>query len=228
MLFRLASASALVAAASMAAAPLAAAEFPRVTASAVAGVLGTNGVNADNHRWHRRDRVDAGDVVAGVLVIGAIAAIASAANSNRDRENRYPQRYPAPDARYDYRDGPRDWRYDSDRGLDRAVDMCAREVERNGRIDRVDGVDRNGDGWRVTGKLATGAQFTCSIGDDGRVDAVDYGERSASNDAQWDDDRYAAARAAQDGTVAPAYPGGPLSSDNDDPADADPSPDFPG
>jgi hypothetical protein len=228
MLFRFASASALVAAASMAAAPLAAANLPRVPAAPVAGVLSANGVNADNHRWHRRDRIDGGDVVAGVLVIGAIAAIASAANSNRDRQYRYPQRYPAPNERYDYRDGPLDSRYDRDRGLDRAVDMCAREVERNGRVDTVDGVDRNGDGWRVTGKLATGAPFACSIGNDGRIDAVDYGDRGAANDAQWDDDRYAAARAAHDGAAAPAYPGGPLPGDDVDPDDAGPSPDFPG
>lgn len=228
MFFRLASAGAFVAAASMAAAPLAAAEFPRVATQPMAGALSTNGVNADNHRWHRRDRIDGGDVVAGVLVIGAIAAIASAANSNRDREYRYPQRYPAPDRPYDYRSGPTDSRYIDNRGLDRAVDMCARELERTARIDMVDAVERNGDGWRVTGRLGNGNAFTCSVGNDGRIDAIDTGNRGAAADRQWDDDRYAAARAAQDGAVAPAYPGGPLPGDSVDGDDADASPDFSG
>jgi hypothetical protein len=227
MFFRLASAGAFAAAASMAAAPLAAAEFPRLAPQSAAGVLSTNGVNADNHRWHRRDRIDGGDVVAGVLVIGAIAAIASAAKSNRDREYRYPQRYPAPDRPYDYRSGPTDWRSGDSRGLDRAVDMCARELERTARVDTVDAVERNGYGWRVTGRLGNGDAFTCSIGNDGRIEAIDTGNRGAANDRQWDDDRYAAARAAQDGAVAPAYPGGPLPGEDID-GDGDASPDFSG
>ncbi len=232
MLFRFASASALVAAASMAVAPLAAAEFPRLPTQVADSVMSTNGVNAADHRWHRRDRVDGGDVVAGVLVIGAIAAIASAASkSNRDGEYRYPQRYPAPDRPYDYRSVPRDSGYNDSRGLDRAVDMCAREVERNGRIDTVDGVDRNGDGWRVTGRLANGSPFSCSIGNDGRIGTVDYGNRGALDDRQWDDDRYAAARQSQDGLGTPAYPGGPVgdeSNGDDGRYDTAETPDFPG
>lgn len=227
MFFRFASTSALVAAASMAAAPLSAAEFPHLAAQPLAGVLGTNAVNADNHRWHRRDRIDGGDVVAGVLVIGAIAAIASAASkSNEVRRYPYPERYPAPDRPYDYRSGPTDSRYGDSRGLDRAVDMCAREIERTSRVDTVDGVERNGDGWRVTGRLGNGDAFTCSIGNDGRINSIDTGDRGAANDRQWDDDRYAAARAAQDGSAVPAYPGGPLPGDTID--DSDGSPDSEG
>lgn len=220
MLFRFASASALIAAASMAAAPLAATELPHIAAPAAvatAAVFDADALNADNYRrWRHRDRVDGGDVVAGVLVIGAIAAIASAASkSNRDRDYRYPQRYPAPDRPYDYRSGPTSSRYDDSRGMDRAADMCAREVERNARVDTVDGVERNGDGWRVTGRLANGAPFTCSIGNDGRVGAVDYANRGAANDRQWGDDQYAVARQAQDGAGAPAYPGGPIGDETD-------------
>ena len=124
------------------------------------------------------------------------------------------------------------------RGIDRAVDMCAREVERNGQVETVDSVNRTGQGWAVTGQLRTGAPFTCSIGPDGRIEGVDFGARGAQvEDRQWDDDRYAAARAAQDGTGTPAYPGGPLPGDEPVPSDDDgddgryqtaEAPDFPG
>ena len=227
MFFRLASVGALAAAASMATAPLAAAEFSHLSPQSATSVLSTDGVNADNHRWHRRDRIDGGDVIAGVLVIGAIAAIASAAKSNRNREYRYPQRYPAPDRPYDYRSNPTDWRSGDGRGLDRAVDMCARELERTARVDTVDAVERNGYGWRVTGRLGNGDAFTCSIGNDGRIESIDTGNRGATNDRQWDDDGYAAARAAQDGAAAPAYPGGPLPGEDID-GDEGALPDYSG
>ncbi len=236
MLFRFASASALVAVASMAVAPLAAAELPRSAAPAAvatAGVFDADAVNADNYRrWRHRDRVDGGDVVAGVLVLGAIAAIASAAsNSNRDRQYRYPQRYPASDRPYDYRSGSIDSRYDGSRGIDRAVDVCAREVERNAKVDTIDGVERSGDGWRVSGRLGNGDPFTCSVGSDGRIGAVQYGNRGAENDRQWDDDRYADARQRQDGDVVPSYPGGPVGDEadySDERYDTDATPDFSG
>lgn len=208
----------------MSAAPLAAVEIPASSgpaAVAAGGVFDADGVNAQNHRrWYRRDRVDAGDVIGAVVVLGTIAAIASAASkaSQRDRGYRYPQRYPYPDGdyRYDYRSRSEEGRFGDSRGLDRAVDMCAREVERNARIETVDGANRTGTGWDVTGRLRTGGAFRCSIGNDGRIDAIDYGNGAMyRGDAdgvpapgQWDDDRYAAARAARDGT--PAYPGGPL------------------
>jgi hypothetical protein len=231
MLFRFASASALVAAASMASAPVAAAEFLPLAPPAVAGELSTNGVNAHNHRWHRRDRIDGGDVVAGVLVIGAIAAIAGAATkADRDRGYRYPERYPypAPTRPYDYRSGPTDSRYEDGRGLDRAVDMCTRELERSARVDTVDAVSRNGDGWRVSGRLDSGRSFTCSVGDNGRIEAIDADDRGAVNEDQWDDDSYAAARQAQDGASVPPYPGGPLPDSGTDGGDSQDGPEFPG
>jgi hypothetical protein len=229
MLYRIASAAAIAASLSMAAAPLAAADLPLTAAPAAmetAGVFDAEAVNAQGHRrWYRRDRVDAGDVIGGLLVLGTIAAVASAA-SKASQRNRYPDRdyrtrgypYPYPDRDYDYdrdyRSRPYNSRIDESRGIDRAVDMCAAEVERNARIDTVDSVNRTGQGWTVGGRLRTGEPFTCSIGADGRIDAVDYGRRGAQvEDRQWDDDRYAAARAAQDAAGTPGYPGGPLPGD---------------
>jgi hypothetical protein len=149
------------------------------------------------HRHH--DRVDAGDVIAGVLILGGIAAIASAAsNSNkakrarqRDDDYQYPdQSYPRQenpqrgsssdygnDTRPDYNDSRGESRWDPNgetsgqsRGLDRAVDRCAGEIERGDRrIDVIEEVARQSDGWRVTGRITGGDSFECSVDRDGRV-----------------------------------------------------------
>ncbi|WP_394727449.1 hypothetical protein [Altererythrobacter sp. GH1-8] len=193
------------------------------------------------HR-HRHRGIDAGDVFAGVLILGGIAAIASAAESNkRDREYRERDvRYRERDYRdrdYDYRPQRGDSRYDGGRGIDNAVRMCVNEIERDVRVDSVDGVDRTGEGWRVSGALYNGEGFTCRIGPDGRISDIDYGARASSEDfsdafadsdisderaavGQWSADRYAQARRTTDtGKPAartieadqiPAYPGGPL------------------
>lgn len=220
MSFRFASAAAIAACCSMAVAPATAAQLPRASAPS-ASVLDTGAVNAQNHRRWRRDRVDAGDVIGGLLVIGTIAAVASAASraSRNDRYRDRDYRYPDGDYRSDYRTPPYDSRWNDSRGLERAVDMCAAEVERNARIDTVDSANRTANGWDVSGRLRTGDTFRCTIGNDGRIEAIDYGRgagyRGADRgDAQWDDERYAAARAAQEAAATPAYPGGPLPADD--------------
>lgn len=248
MAYRFASFAAIAACGAMVAAPLAASELPQVQSVAAVetgGVFDADAVNAQNHRrWYRRDRVDAGDVIGGILVLGTIAAVASAAskagNRNRDYRDR-DYRYPDYDTNRGYRSRPSDSRWDDSRGLDRAVDMCAREVERNARIDTVDSANRTGTGWDVSGRLRTGESFRCSIGNDGRIEGVDYGRgferRGAAADTpadgQWSDDRYAAARAAQG--PAPAYPGGPLPGEevtatggDDGRYETAQAPDFPG
>jgi hypothetical protein len=143
--------------------------------------------------WGRRDRHDdTGWIVGGIIGIGMIAAIASAASkSKRDNEARYPGRdYPNRDYRSDdyrndgYRSGgyanDRDYRGDnayrsnsyrsSSRGIDGAVDTCVNEVERgSSRVDTVDSVDRDGEGWRITGRISGGRNFDCSTDRDGRI-----------------------------------------------------------
>ncbi|WP_427969041.1 hypothetical protein [Altererythrobacter sp.] len=227
---RLAAVSGLAAALSMAATPLAAAELP-TTAPRVSvdtpGVFDKDSENAQRHRWYRYRRhrhVDAGDVLAGVLIIGGIAAIAGAASKadRRDRDYRYRDRTYR-DRPYDYRERRGDSRYNSGQGIDRAVDRCVSQIERDVRVDTVDSVDRTGEGWRVTGTIYNGDRFTCRIGQDGRVEDIDYGRGfAASEDRQWNDDRYAAAwRDVDSGKIArpettskmPAYPGGPVDSD---------------
>lgn len=212
------------AALSMAATPVAAAGIaganPAAPSAIAHSVFDADAVNADDYRnyryRHHRGHVSTGDVLAGVLIIGGIAAIANAASRN-DADRRYPDREPERD--YDYRDRRGDTRYDGSRGIDRAVNMCVTQVERDVRVDSVDSVDRTGDGWRVAGTLYNGEGFTCRIGPDGRIDTVDYAGFAARGDKQLSDDRYRAAWAnverqssapVPQEEAQPAYPGGPL------------------
>lgn len=227
--FKLSAAPAILAAFSLTATPVLAADMPvpvAVSAADVAPAWAPGDDTAHNHRWYRyrRNRIDGGDILAGVLILGGIAAIANAAKKSDDR------RYRDRDYRRPYPDQRRgDWGYqDNDtRGIDRAIDTCVDEVERNARIETVDTVNRNARGWEVTGTIYNGDGWTCSIGQDGRIDAIDYGrgredrnyqgsysedrddpvyegrddddrDYSAENDQQYGDDYYAAARARTD------------------------------
>ncbi|RGP40968.1 hypothetical protein BPTFM16_01263 [Altererythrobacter insulae] len=249
---KLAAVSGALAAASFAA-PAAAAELPAQTpvisdTIPQYDIFDADEMTAEHHRRyryrgygygyrHRRHRVRAGDVIAGALIIGGIAAIANAATKNerRNRDERYR------DDRY--RDNDRDRRdtrrSSGGRGIDGAVDRCLSEIERDVRVDEVQSVDRNGEGWRVTGTLFNGDRFTCTIGSDGRIDNVDYGGGFAAQDRTTDDrsqqvrdnqhsdDRYRAAWNQVDGDApveidadakrrsqqTAAYPGGPVDGD---------------
>lgn len=189
-------ATAIAAAFSLLATPAAAVNLPKpVAAQAYDG----DALNTERHRrWRRdRDRIDAGDVVAGVVILGAIAAIAGAAKNRRDRD-RYERPYPLPDGDYGYR------RSDS-RGIDRAVDMCVGEVERGSeRVGSVDSATRSGEGWHVSGELESGAAYSCTIDNDGRIRNVDLGSygygtapAEAAPDDQYGDDYYSRARESQ-------------------------------
>ena len=73
---------------------------------AAAAALAMTASPAMARHYHRDRGIDGGDVLAGVLIIGGIAAIASAASKDRrDRETRYPDRYPREG---DYRSYPND------------------------------------------------------------------------------------------------------------------------
>jgi hypothetical protein len=163
---RFAAATALAAAVSTAAAPAMA-----------------RGYYHHHHRWHR-DRVDGGDLLAGALIIGGIAAIASAAGK-QDRAEPTPPPPPVRDDRQGYAyDGA-----DRDVGLDRAADMCADAVERGqNRVESIDTVSRDRDGWAVSGALDNGAGFGCRIGNDGQVQGVNLGGPRVDGDSQREDD----------------------------------------
>jgi hypothetical protein len=148
-----------------------------------------------NHRnwggWGRhRDRIDTGDVVAGILILGGIAAVASAASNakkkQRDRDDyRYPDNdYPQQRERSggyadDDRSERRDTRSGNGTGIDGAIDRCMDEVSRGStKIDEVDSVNRDGDGWRVQGRTSGGGNFSCSIDGDGRIRNVNIDGRA--------------------------------------------------
>lgn len=115
--------------------------------------------------WHRQhDRIDGGDILAGIVLIGAIAAIAGSGKKSRDedRDNR-DYRYDRPDDRGDYRAAPEaprgdQWVPGSNSAEARAVDACSWAAEGElgdfARVGSIDGVSRDGDGWRVTGSVA--------------------------------------------------------------------------
>lgn len=229
--FSLAALPAVAAAFLMIATPVVAADLPALadmaaqTAVAPAWTPGSD--TAQDHRGYRYRRYrgsGVGDVLTGILIIGGIAAVANAATRS---SRSYPARYP--DARYPYPRGD-DRSYDGDtRGLDRAISLCADEVERNARIGSIDAANRTAVGWTVSGALYNGQGFTCSIGADGRIEAIDYGQGAAEpyrgSDAaqgyeggQYGDDVYAEARVRTqgDGASQPAYPGGPLPGEGQD------------
>ena len=149
---KFAAATAVAAAFSLLATPVAAVELPRPAAVEVYDGDALNAERDRHRRWHRdHDDIDAGDVIAGVLVLGAIAAIAGARQGNRDRDR---------DCDYDAiatsiprcrratsaTSTPGDARAATTaRGIDRAVDMCVAEVERGaGRVGTVDSATRVG------------------------------------------------------------------------------------
>jgi hypothetical protein len=227
---KLSLAAAVLAATTMTASPLAAAELPYQVRGAPGaydpGIENAQGYGYRYDRYRpRRGHISTGDVIAGVAVIGVLAAIASSASNNRSSTETY--RAPPPPQRQS-----RGW---NSNGIDSAVDMCVDQVERGrDRVDSVDNAARDASGWNVSGRLDNGDGFTCRIDNDGRIRAIDIGDGFATRDlsygqgAQLSDDTYARARAATrssprewsdqmpvDGDIAnddlrPAYPGGPL------------------
>jgi hypothetical protein len=200
---------AALAASSLAATPVAAARHEGARPSPVAAtshygpyvsIGGGWGLGGYRGRHHRRGST-AGDILTGVLILGTIAAVANAAKKAGERRG-YPNRYPHPDR-------PNDYRPNGPQGLDGAADLCLREVERDARAREVTGVERNAGGWLVTGSMADGAAFSCSIGADGRIERIEIDGRAqtlGSADEIRGDDR----TARSDTGPQPAYPGGPL------------------
>lgn len=179
----------------------------------------------------RRNRVDAGDVLIGAAILGGVIAIANSNNRReRDRDVVVIERdrdFRDPDRRYD--DRRVDRRSTGSSGLDNAVDQCLARIERDVRVEGVDNVERTGRGWLVSGSLFNGSPFQCRIGNDGRIDDIDFGggfsgvSGSGADDGswgvapantyaiaddvpaegQWSNSRYADARLAMGGMAQP-------------------------
>ncbi|MGB3711926.1 MAG: hypothetical protein WA985_09580 [Erythrobacter sp.] len=122
-------------------------------------------------------------------------------------------------------------RYGAPIDLDAAIDRGVEVIEIDATVAAVDGVDRTASGWNIVGQIEDGETFTCRIGRDGQIEALENGRGyrgySSRQDAtpapgQWSGSDYADARAALDGARAPlrsermpAYPGGPLPGEED-------------
>jgi hypothetical protein len=126
--------------------------------------------------FFERDGISAGEIIAGAVVIGGIAALAGAFDGDRDRWDRWDDRWDRGN-RWDrggwgFRGGPR-----------AAVDRCVRAAENQARrfggyrfadVIDVNDIDRTRDGFRVRGRIDVGGgwgrndrgRFTCRI--DGR------------------------------------------------------------
>lgn len=66
-----------------------------------------------------------------------------------------------------------------EKGMSAAVDRCVGEVERgSARVESVDGTERDGDGWKVEGRVSGDDSFTCTVGGDGRVRDVSVDGRA--------------------------------------------------
>jgi len=191
----LAAATAVAAAFSLLATPVAAAELPR-PAHAVA--FDATALNVQRHDdwdddWDDDD-IDTGDVIAGVAVLGALAAIFWSSGKNRQQE---PYRYPD-DANYRYPEQQQR----SQSGLAGAVDACVAVVERDGNsVGSVESASRDGDGWRVSGSLDDGARYACRVERDGQVSDINIGGYGVNYeepaDEQYGDDYYTTARKQQ-------------------------------
>lgn len=134
-----------------------------------------NGYGHYGRRYHR-NRFDFGDFLLGAVIAGGVVAAVSSA---RDRDRR-----------------PREDRADSrafDHDQEAAADACASAVERqasrnsdDARVTDVDRVNRDGEGWRVEGVVATGDErsygdtrrFQCGVRY-GQVDFVQLGDELA-------------------------------------------------
>jgi hypothetical protein len=144
-------------------------------------------VEARHRHYRNRDRVDAGDVIAGIFLIGAIAAIADSAGKNKDRDrDRRGDDYRYDRRDQDYRAAPernddRQWVPGSNAAETRAAEACSWAAEGElgefARVGQIDGVERTGDDWRVTGSVAAPEmmprEFICTYRA-GRVTSVNF------------------------------------------------------
>lgn len=157
-----------------------------LSAALLATCLAAMPADARWGRHYHRDRidVDAGDIIAGVALIGIIAAIANAGDRpRRDRRDREDERY---DDRSERQERQGSTRQQAD-SRDAAADSCIFAVEdragERSRVDRIDRVERDGDGWLVEGIVrrpdanayAVRDDFRCVVSSRGDVRNVSIG-----------------------------------------------------
>jgi hypothetical protein len=181
---KLAVATAVAAAFSLAATPATAVDMPRpADAPQVRGACALEVENRRPRGHHHDDwDIDGDDILAGVLILGGIAAISAIANSGRNREPSQPEPEQYPDDA-GYQPEARDERYRSG-GMAEAVEVCVSEVEAGrGPVGSVDRASRSGEGWYVAGELDGGTPYACWIDGAGRVTDIEAGDYGADYQA---------------------------------------------
>lgn len=126
-------------------------------------------------RWHRRHHNDDfGNVLLGAVIAGGLfAAISAASKARKDRDNGvvYGGDSPRDEARDEPRgdNQPRSSRNWSDAEND-AANVCADGAEAlaskrgvDARVDDIDFIDRDGEGYRVEGRMQGGRPFNCGV-----------------------------------------------------------------
>ena len=119
------------------------------------------------YRHHRRGDGDGfGNFLLGAILAGGIVAIATSASKQSSRNRVYEGRS---DGRIDGGLGSRDSR-DWSAGEKEAANVCADAAENvtskrgaDGKVDDVDRVVRDGEGYRVEGVLVDGRTFLCGV-----------------------------------------------------------------
>jgi len=137
---------------------------------------GHGGWGGYGRHWRHHDD-DFGNVLLGAVIAGGIFAVASAASkANKDRDNRgvYDRNtdrengvvYGGNSRRDDQPADTRNW---SDAQND-AANACADGAEAlasrrgvNSKVDDIDFVDRDGEGYRVEGRMEGGRSFSCGV-----------------------------------------------------------------
>ncbi len=141
----------------------------------------TLAVAANDHRGWRDhdDGIDGGDILTGIGILTGIAVLADVlggSGNHRERapqsrnQDSYPQNYPSQNA-------PLQSESAAGNDVGSAVTLCSNAAERSAggsaRVQQINSVTRDGNGWRVEGALSgNGARgFTCAASG-GQVDYV--------------------------------------------------------
>jgi hypothetical protein len=143
-----------------------------ITAGAAPAMAQPRGWSGGYHGggWHHRGHDDGlGTFALGAAIVGGIALLANSASKSRARDSGYADR---PESGDDRRPA---------RIEDEAADACSAAAEHKygARVESVDTVQPDGEGFRVEGVVGNGHRFQCGAQGD-RVDFV-----QVEDEASW-------------------------------------------
>jgi opacity protein-like surface antigen len=117
-------------------------------------------------RWHRGHDDDFGNVLLGAVIAGGLFAIASAASKAKNERGDNGVVYGGDTRRGDRPRDSRDW----SEAENEAASVCADSAEAlaskrgiDAKVDDIDFVDRDSEGYRVEGRLEGGRSFNCGV-----------------------------------------------------------------